>query len=191
MKKQRTIQLLPVMMMDIFLFMILILIITMKNHRVNPTSFSLFSRLIDLFYFFSAVLPRKTERIQQWLSSCETKEDVSVPKPISPNTQYKMRFIAKPNRHPSLSPQRYHEQTPPPSINIEVEPARFRSCLKIHLETNEPTNHRSRASSATSKPHQRQPTISNEDLDITEEEYFQQSTLSPVHFQRDHQAVFL
>jgi hypothetical protein len=102
-----------------------------------------------------------------------------------------MRSIAKPMRPPSLSPQRYHEKNLSPSINPEIEPGRFRSCLKIHLETTEPTNQRSRASSATSKSHQRQPQISNEDLDITEEEYFQQSTLSPVRFHRDHQAVFL
>ncbi len=104
-----------------------------------------------------------------------------------------MRCIGKsPNRHPSVSPQRYHAKTPPPPANTEHEPTRYRSCLKIHLETNEPpNNHRSRASSAASKTPQRQPTISNEDLDVTEEEYFQHTTLSPVSFQRDHQAVFL
>lgn len=94
-----------------------------------------------------------------------------------------MRCIAKPIRHPSLSP--------PPIINKQVEPGRFRSCLKIQLEPNESTNHRSRASSATSKYHQQQqPTIYDDDLNVTHEEYYQQMTLSP-NFQRDHQAVFL
>jgi len=97
-----------------------------------------------------------------------------------------MRCIAKPIRHPSLSPQQ-NLSTP---INNEVESGRFRTCLQINLESNESTNHRSRVPSATSKYPQRQQTISDEDTNITEEEYYQQNTLSP-SFQRDHQAIYL
>ncbi len=102
-----------------------------------------------------------------------------------------MRCIAKPMRHPSPSTPSYHEKNLSPPRNNEVEPGRFRSCLKIHLETNESTDHRSRASSATSKHHQRQQTISDEDFNITPDEYYQRNTLSPTSFHRDHQAVFL
>lgn len=106
--------------------------------------------------------------------------------------QYKMRCIAKPIRHPSPSSPHYNEKHLSPPKNNELEPGRFRSCLKIHLETTEPTNQRSRPPSPISKHHQRQPPrISTEDLDITDEEYIQRITLSPTHFQRDHQAVFL
>ena len=95
-----------------------------------------------------------------------------------------MRCIAKPIRHSSPSPQ----QTPSPIANKEIEPGRFRSCLKIHLDTNDSINHRSRASSGTRKHQQ---TILNDDFNITEEEeYYQQNTFSP-SFQHDHQAVYL
>jgi hypothetical protein len=101
-----------------------------------------------------------------------------------------MRCIAKPMRHPSPSTPSYHEKNLSPPRNNEVEPGRFRSCLKIHLETNESTDHRSRASSATSKHHQRQQTISDDDIP-EDEEFLPQRTLSPTNFYRDHQAVFL
>jgi len=101
-----------------------------------------------------------------------------------------MRCIAKPIRYPSPPTQHYPEKNLSPPINNEIEPGRFRSCLKIHLETNESINHRSRALSTTSKHHQQQQIISDEDLNLTDEEYFQQNTLSP-SFQSDHQAVFL
>lgn len=154
----------------------------------EPTGKFFILFLSRLTFIFSVILPRHTDRIHQWLSTCEAKEaNLSSQRPTSPQTQIKMRCIAKPIRHPSLSP-------PPilsPPINTQVEPGRFRSCLKIQLEPNELTNHRSRASSSTSKHHQQQQkTISDEDLSITHEEYYQQTTLSP-HFQRDHQAVFL
>jgi hypothetical protein len=127
-----------------------------------------------------APLPRKTERIQQWLSSCGRKEEETI-QSLSPNTQLKMRCVVKPIRLSSSSPERYQDKNLLSNMN-EIEPGRFRSCLKIHLETNEPTNYRSRASSAAARHNQ---LIFDEDSHMTEEE-----TLSP-NFQRDHQAVFL
>ncbi|CAF4575384.1 unnamed protein product, partial [Rotaria magnacalcarata] len=63
------------------------------------------------------VLPKKTERIQQWLSSCERKAELnmqnnlsSLSQSTSPNTQLKMRCITKSKRPPSLSPQLYYEK---------------------------------------------------------------------------------
>jgi hypothetical protein len=135
---------------------------------------------------FSATLPRKTERIHQWLSSCEIKESNN----ISPTNQVKMRCISKSVPHPASSLQYCQDKTVPPSIKNETEPGRFRSCLKIHLETNESPNHRSRQSSSTSKHHQRHQIILDEDLNTTDDEYFERNTLSP-SFQRDHQAVYL
>ena len=162
------------MMTDRFLFTITI----MTNHQVPELSF-LCSH--PSFFYFLAVLPRKTERIQQWLSTCETKEEVVIPENTSPKTQYKMRCIAKAIRHPSPSSQHYPENNLSPPIRQEPEPGRFRSCLKIHLETIQTTDHRSRASSSTTKYPERHQTISHEDLCITDDEYYQ----------HDHQAVFL
>jgi hypothetical protein len=60
-----------------------------------------------------------------------------------------MRCIGKSMRHPSSSPQYYHDKNLSAIINNEIEPGRFRSSLKIHLETNEPISSRTRVSSAT------------------------------------------
>ena len=139
--------------------------------------------------FVSVLVPPKTERIQQWLSSCETKQpeipNHSYPKPssTSPKTHVKMRCIAK-------SPPRYPEKRLSPIFTHEPEPTRFRTCLKIHLKTNEPTNARSRASSSTSKHYPLAQTNFDEDNHDTDEDYYQRQTLSP-SFSRDHQAVFL
>ncbi|CAF4609599.1 unnamed protein product [Rotaria sp. Silwood1] len=149
----------------------------------------------------TTTLPRQTERIQQWLSSCETKEELdmqnnllTVSQNTSPKNQLKMRCITKPIRQPSTSPQHYHDKKLSTKINNEFsEPGRFRSCLKINLEKNEPTkNYRSRASSITLKHNQRQKTILDENLNATDDddEYFERDKLSP-SFQYDHQAVFL
>jgi hypothetical protein len=96
-----------------------------------------------------------------------------------------MRCVTKPILRPTSSLQYYRDKTlsppPPPPIKDEVEPVRFRSCLKIHLEANEPPHHRSRASSSTSKYPHRQQIILDEDLNTTNDGYFQ----------RDHQAVYL
>jgi hypothetical protein len=143
-------------------------------------------------------LPKRTERIQEWLSSCQIKDEFDpqgnaslLPHTTSPKTQLKMRCIGKPMRHPSPSSQYYHDRNLSAIINNEIEPGRFRSSLKIHLETNEPINPRTRVSSATTTRHQQQqPTILDEDLHISNNDYFHRHTLSPT-FQRDHQAVYL
>ncbi len=147
--------------------------------------------ILDPFFLFSATLPRQTDRIQQWLSACETKEDLPLPSNISPQSQLKIRCMAKSIRHSSPSAQHTPEKSLSPPIKNEIEPGRFRSCLKIHLETNEPSNHRTRASSATSKRHLRQSIISNDHFNISHEKHFSRNTLSPTSFQRDHQAVYL
>lgn len=138
-------------------------------------------------------MPRKTERIQQWLSTCETRaEEASIPQNLSPNNQYKMRCVAKPIRHPSPPSQPIlSEKSLSPSNMNEVEPGRFRTSLKIHLEPNESTNPRSRASSATTKSQPRHPTISNDHHEIANEKYFSRNPLPSTGFPRDHQAVFL
>ncbi|CAF2544318.1 unnamed protein product [Rotaria sp. Silwood2] len=151
----------------------------------------------------STTLPRKTDRIQQWLSSCETKEELDMQNSLltlsqntSPKTQLKMRCITKPIRQPSASPQHYQDKNLSTKINNEfAEQGRFRSCLKIHLEKNEPTtNYRSRATSATSKHNQQPKTILDENFNTTDNdddnEYFKRNKLSP-SFLYDHQAVFL
>ncbi|CAF4119662.1 unnamed protein product, partial [Rotaria sp. Silwood2] len=151
----------------------------------------------------STTLPRKTDRIQQWLSSCETKEELDMQNSLltlsqntSPKTQLKMRCITKPIRQPSASPQHYQDKNLSTKINNEfAEQGRFRSCLKIHLEKNEPiTNYRSRATSATSKYNQQPKTILDENFNTTDNdddnEYFKRNKLSP-SFLYDHQAVFL
>lgn len=120
------------------------------------------------------MLPRKTEQIQQWLSNCETKdEQVSIEHLPSPNIQYKMRCTAK------IIPPK----SPSPPTNHDLEPARFRSCLKIHLESTDVSpNQRSRASSATTKYFERQQ-ISYDDLRSSDDDYY--------HHQSDRQSVFL
>lgn len=103
-----------------------------------------------------------------------------------------MRCIAKPIRHPSPpSQQHFPEKAKSPPRNDEVEPGRFRTSLKIHLESTEPINSRSRASSSTSRSHLRYPTISNDHHDVVDEKYFARNPLPPSGFPRDHQAVFL
>ncbi|CAF0847476.1 unnamed protein product [Rotaria sordida] len=151
----------------------------------------------------STILPRKTERIQQWLSSCETKEELDMQKNLlilskntSPKSQLKMRCSIKPIRQQSSSPKHNHDKNLSTKINNDefIEPGRFRSCLKIQLEKNESTtNYRSRASSATSKYNQQQKPIPDENLNVTDDDddkYFEQNKLSP-SFQYDHQAVYL
>lgn len=101
-----------------------------------------------------------------------------------------MRCLTKSIRPTSSSPQNYSDKTVPSITDNDYEAGRFRSCLKINLEKNEPNSYRSRASSATSKYHQRQKPRLDENLNVTESEYFESNTLSP-NFQYDHQAVFL
>ncbi|CAM4917460.1 unnamed protein product [Rotaria socialis] len=145
------------------------------------------------------VLPKKTERIQQWLSACERKEELnmqnnlsSLSQSTSPKTQLKMRCIAKPNRPSSLSPQLYYEKNLPTVEINEIEPTRFRSCLKINLEKNEPANHqRSRPPSTTLKYYHQQKSFANENLNFTnDDDYFERNTLSP-SLHSDYQAVYL
>ncbi|CAM4743302.1 unnamed protein product [Rotaria magnacalcarata] len=145
------------------------------------------------------VLPKKTERIQQWLSSCERKAELnmennlsSLSQSTSPNTQLKMRCITKSKRPPSLSPQLYYEKNQPTVEINEIEPTRFRSCLKINLEKNEPANHqRSRPPSTTPKYYHQQKSFANANLNFTNDDnYFERNTLSP-SFHSDYQAVYL
>lgn len=165
------------------------------DHREEPPGKSKrFTRFLQsiIFSFYLADSPKKTERIQQWLSTCETKpQEIPASRSLSPNSQYKMRCVAKATRHPSPPQQFQPEKNILPSANNAVEPGRYRTSLKIQLETNEPTHPRSRAASATSKSHSRQIPIFNEHHDIPDEKYFSRNPLPPNGLQRDHQAVYL
>jgi hypothetical protein len=99
-------------------------------------------------------LPQKTERVQQWLSSCPARVDEcrqhhqqTTMEHESRPTQLKMRCIAKPLRSTSTSPL-YHpsKSTSTSSDRIDIEPGRFRSCLKIELDTNDYEHERIRSS---------------------------------------------
>ncbi|CAF0872469.1 unnamed protein product [Adineta steineri] len=146
----------------------------------------------------SVTIPKKSERIQEWLSSCDTREESDSQNNLSlrnhnttsPTTQLKIRCMAKPMRYSSpVSPS--YAQNHLPSINNEIEPGRFRTSVKINLETNEPIIHpRNRLSSSTSRYYQQLQTIADQDLNITDHKYYQRHAISP-SFQRDHQAVYL
>jgi len=106
--------------------------------------------------FSLEMLPRKTEQIQQWLSTCDTKDE------CNNQVQYKMRCTAK-----SIRPQ----SPSPPITQHDTEPGRFRSCLKINLENTEPTKQRSRASSATTKYFERHQT-SYDEMHSSDDDYY-------------------
>ncbi|CAF4813949.1 unnamed protein product, partial [Rotaria socialis] len=95
-------------------------------------------------------------------------------------------------RPSSLSPQLYYEKNLPTVEINEIEPTRFRSCLKINLEKNEPANHqRSRPPSTTLKYYHQQKSFANENLNFTnDDDYFERNTLSP-SLHSDYQAVYL
>ncbi|UJR37809.1 hypothetical protein I4U23_030499 [Adineta vaga] len=141
--------------------------------------------------------PKRTERIHEWLSTCNIREEVDPQNNLStsthdtsPTAQVKIRCTAKPIRPYSLSPINDHETNYLPLTNDEIEPGRFRTSLKIHLETNEPTNPQTRIASVTSRQNLRSPSTYNEDSDTNDYRYCQRDTLSP-SFSRDHQAVYL
>ncbi|CAF1152230.1 unnamed protein product [Adineta ricciae] len=138
----------------------------------------------------SATSPKRAERIQEWLSTCDTREQSDRQHDASPTTQVKIRCTAKSINHRIPSPPRYHESNHFPLKNDEVEPGRFRTSLKIHLETNELSHPPTRTVSATLKPYPRPSSTLMEESDTNDYQYFERNTLSP-SFLRDHQAVYL
>ena len=142
-------------------------------------------------------MPKRAQHIQQWLSSCDTNEQSSIPKrvmplskSISPNAQWKMCRFLKSVRPTSSSSPSHANDSLKREVTNEHEPWHFRTSLRIRLEKNESTNYQNRATSSTTKYPPLQKSIADEESSVTADEHFQGSRLSP-SFQCDRQSVYL
>ena len=104
-----------------------------------------------------ASFPRTTARIQQWLSSCEVEANVkNSVQPLSHTqaaansaSELKIRCVTKPGRSSSRTPTGSPDKRSPKTHN-DIDPGRYRTCLKIQLDSDKLTENRDQATKSPS-----------------------------------------